>query len=166
MLLITAFSLNWQWFPAPGAVLFCGGPVLSLYHALLQSMALAASGTAEFARRARSAVREVLAPQAVRALRAKRLSTFRIIYLHGLKNIGVTLLTVMGLLVNRLLGATVVIEAVFAIPGIGSLVVQGAVAKDFPVVQGVVLAMVILVLLINLVIDILYTIIDPRTLRQ
>jgi len=166
MLLITAFSLNRQWFPATGSVLFTDDPLSALYHTVLPSLALAASGTAEIARQTRSALSEVLASQYVRTLRAKGLSYFRIIYLHGLKNIGVTLLTVMGLLVNRLLGATVVIEAVFAIPGIGSLVVQGALAKDFPVVQGVVLAMVVLVLLINLVIDILYTIIDPRTLRQ
>lgn len=166
MLLITAFALNRQWFPATGAVPLTENALSALYHTVLPAIALAASGTAEIARQTRGALSEVLASQYVRTLQAKGLSRARIVYLHGLKNIGVTLLTVMGLLINRLLGATVVIEAVFAIPGIGSLVVQAALAKDFPVVQGVVLAMVVLVLVINLVIDILYTVIDPRILRQ
>jgi len=166
MLLITGFSLNRQWFPATGAVLLTEDPFTALYHCILPSVALAASGVSEIARQTRSALSEVLSSQYVRTLHAKGLSYFRVVYLHGLKNIGVTLLTVAGLLINRLLGATVVIEAVFAIPGIGSLVVNAALNKDFPVIQGVVLTMVLLVLLINLVIDILYTIIDPRTLRR
>lgn len=166
MLLITAFSLNRQWFPATGAVPLTDDPIRALYHSFLPSMALAASGVSEIARQTRSALSEVLSSQYIRTLRAKGLAHYKIVYLHGLKNIGVTLLTVAGLLVNRLLGATVVIEAVFAIPGIGTLIVNAAMNKDFPVIQGVVLTMVLLVLLINLVIDILYTIIDPRTLRQ
>ena len=74
-----------------------------------------------------------------------------ILWKHGLKNVSVPLFTVTGLLINRLLGATVVIEAVFAIPGTGSLVVNAAIGKDFPVVQGVVLTMVVLVIVVNLV---------------
>ncbi len=166
MLLITGFSLNRQWFPATGAVGLAEDPATALYHAILPSMALAANGVSEIARQTRSALSEVLSSQYIRTLRAKGLSHFKIVYLHGLKNIGVTLLTVASLLFNRLLGATVVIEAVFAIPGIGSLVVNAALNKDFPVIQGVVLTMVLLVLLINLVVDILYTVVDPRTLRQ
>lgn len=166
MLLITAFSLNRQWFPATGAVALTEDPIKALYHTILPSIALAASGISEIARQTRSALNEVLSSQYVRTLHAKGLSYFKIVYLHGLKNIGVTLLTVASLLVNRLLGATVVIEAVFAIPGIGSLVVNAALNKDFPVIQGVVLTMVLLVLIINLVIDILYTVVDPRTLRR
>ena len=72
---------------------------------------------------------------------------------------------VVGLLVNRLLGATVVVEAVFAIPGMGSLIVQAAIHKDFPVVQGVVLAMVTIVICLNLLIDVLYAILDPRVAK-
>ena len=70
-----------------------------------------------------------------------------------------------GTLFNRLLGATVVIEAIFAIPGMGSLIVRSAIAKDFPVVQGVIFAMVIMVNLGNLIIDILYPLFDPRIAR-
>jgi peptide/nickel transport system permease protein len=78
----------------------------------------------------------------------------------------VTLLTIIGLLFNRLLGATVVVEAIFAYPGMGNLIVRAAINKDFPVVQGVVLSMVIVVVLTNLVIDTLYGLIDPRVSQR
>jgi peptide/nickel transport system permease protein len=77
----------------------------------------------------------------------------------------VNLLTVIALLANRLLAATVVVEAVFAIPGMGSLIVQAAIARDFPVVQGVVFVMVLIVIAINLATDALYRLIDPRLAR-
>ena len=74
--------------------------------------------------------------------------------------------TIAGLIFNRLLGATVVIEAVFAIPGIGSMVVHAAIHKDFPVIQGVVLSLVMIVIALNLVIDVLYTVLDPRVSQK
>ena len=89
-----------------------------------------------------------------------------ILWKHGIKNISVNLLTVLGLLFNRMLAATVVIEAVFAIPGMGTLVVQAAIAKDFPVVQGVVLVMVLLVITSNLIVDVLCAQLDPRVSRR
>jgi peptide/nickel transport system permease protein len=166
MLLIAIFSLQFGWFPASGATSLGEHPLKAFHQALLPALALAAGGVSEIARQVRSALAEVLGSQYVRTLRAKGLSPFQVVYRHGLKNVGVTVLTVAGLLINRLLGATVVIEAVFAIPGTGSLVVNAALAKDFPVIQGVVLAMVILVLITNIVIDILYTFIDPRTMHR
>jgi peptide/nickel transport system permease protein len=138
----------------------------AMHHATLPAIALAAGGIAEVTRQLRSALVEVLSSQFVRTLHAKGLSPLAILWKHGLKNVSVNLLTVLGLLVNRMLGATVVIEAVFAIPGMGSLVVHGAVAKDFPVVQGVVLTMVILVVVTNLLVDLLYTMLDPRVGRE
>ncbi|MFI4982116.1 MAG: ABC transporter permease, partial [Nevskiales bacterium] len=126
------------------------------------AVALSAGGIAEVVRQLRSALLEVLSSQFVRTLYAKGLSPWSILWKHVLRNVGVTLLTVLGILFNRLLGATVVVEAVFAIPGMGSLIVQAAIAKDFPVVQGVVLAMVLLVILTNLLIDVLYSLLDPR----
>jgi peptide/nickel transport system permease protein len=113
-------------------------------------------------RQLRSALLEVLSSQFVRTLYAKGLSPRLILWKHVLRNVGVTLLTVLGILFNRLLGATVVVEAVFAIPGMGSLIVTAAIAKDFPVVQGVVFAMVLVVILTNLLIDVLYSLLDPR----
>lgn len=162
MILVATFALGWNFFPATGAAALSADPVKALRHATLPSIALAAGGIAEVARQLRSSLVEVLSSQYVRTLHAKGLSPTMILWKHGLKNVGVNLLTVIGLLVNRLLGATVVIEAVFAIPGVGSMVVYAAIHKDFPVIQGVVLAMVLIVITLNLLIDVLYTIVDPR----
>lgn len=165
MILINFLALQNNIFPATGAGSLFEDPLNALWHAFLPALALAAGGVAEIVRQLRSALLEVLDSQHVRTLHAKGLSPARIVWLHAMKNVSTTLLTVTGLLFNRLLGATVVIEAIFAIPGIGSLIVRSAIAKDFPIVQGVVFAMVLLVILGNLIIDILYPIFDPRVAR-
>ena len=162
MLLVSLFALFLRWLPATGAVPIGDDPIGAVRHAILPSLALSAGGIATIAQQLRSALAEVLSSQHVRTLRAKGLSSTSILWKHGLKNVSVPLLTVIGLLVNRLLGATVVIEAVFAIPGTGSLVVNAAIGKDFPVVQGVVLTMVVLVIVVNLIVDVFYTVLDPR----
>ena len=92
----------------------------------------------------------------------KGLSSSAILWRHGLKNVGITLVTVIGLVFNRKLGATVVIETVFAIPGIGSAVVYAAVNKDFVVVQGIILLFALIVVSVNLLTDLLYSLLDPR----
>jgi peptide/nickel transport system permease protein len=162
MILVTFFALRLNWLPATGAKALSADFWGALRHAALPALALAAAGVAEVARQLRSALLEVLSSQYVRTLRAKGLSEAQILWKHGLKNVGVNLLTVIGLLFNRMLGGTVVVEAVFAIPGMGSLIVRAAINKDFPVVQGVVLSMVLLVVLTNFVIDMLYSVLDPR----
>ena len=162
MMLVSVFALGLRWLPATGAVAIGEDPIGALRHALLPSIALSAGGIATISQQLRGALGDVLSSQYVRTLRAKGLSSTEILWKHGLKNVSVPLLTVIGLLINRLLGATVVIEAVFAIPGTGSLVVNAAIGKDFPVVQGVVLTMVVLVIVVNLVVDGLFTVLDPR----
>lgn len=166
MLLVATFALNWNFFPATGAKPLSGGLGPAFHHAALPAIALAAGGIAEVARQLRSSLVEVLSSQYVRTLHAKGLSPAAILWKHGLKNVSVNLLTVIGLIFNRLLGATVVIEAVFAIPGIGSMVVHAAIHKDFPVIQGVVLALVLIVISLNLLIDVLYTVLDPRVSQK
>ena len=166
MILVYWLALSWQWLPATGLPSLADGPGKALLHTILPAVALASAGIAEVSRQVRSALIEVLASDHVRTLRAKGLPRWRILWQHGLKNTGVTLLTVVSLLINRLLGATVVVEAVFAIPGIGSLLVYSAINKDFAVVQGVALMMVLIVILINLITDILYGVVDPRIGRQ
>ena len=131
-------------------------------HAVLPAAALAAGGVAEVARQLRSSLVEILSSQHVRTLRAKGLTPSSILWKHGLRNVSVNLLTVAGLLANRLLAATVVVEAVFAIPGMGNLIVRAAIHRDFPVVQGVVFAMVLAVIAINLLVDLLASLLDPR----
>lgn len=166
MILVYWLSLKWQWLPATGLPALGDDPGEAMRHAILPAVALGASGVAEVSRQVRSALVEVLGSDHVRTLRAKGLARWRILWQHGLKNIGVTLITVVGLLLNRLLGATVVIEAVFAIPGIGSLLVYSAINKDFAVIQGIALVLVLIVIVINLTIDLLYLVLDPRIARR
>jgi peptide/nickel transport system permease protein len=166
MILVAFFALSLHWFPATGAESVTQDFWGALHHATLPAVALAASGVAEVARLLRSALIEVLSSQYVRTLYAKGLSSGKILWVHGLKNVGVSLLTVIGLLFNRLIGGTVVVEAVFAIPGMGSLLVRAAINKDMPTVQGVVLTLVVVVVLTNLIIDILYSWVDPRVAQS
>lgn len=162
MILVSLFALKWNIFPATGAVAFTQSPAQAIWHALLPALALAAGGMAEVARQVRGSLLDILSSQFVRTLRAKGLKPSTILWKHGLKNVAVNLLTVTGLLFNRLLAATVVVEAVFAIPGMGNLIVHAAIQRDFTVVQGVVFAMVIVVILVNLLTDLLCAIVDPR----
>jgi peptide/nickel transport system permease protein len=162
ILLVATFSLGMHIFPATGAQPFTVNPGEAVRHATLPAIALAVGVIAELARQVRSALIEVLGSQYVRTLRAKGLGPMAILWKHGLRNISVTLLTLVGLQVNRLFSGAVVIEAVFAIPGAGNLVAYSAINKDFPVVQGVVLMFVVIVLLVNLAVDVLSALLDPR----
>jgi len=162
MILVAEISLKLNWLPATGAKSFAVSPVDAVRHALLPAIAIAAYGMAEVARQLRGSLLEVLSSQFVRTLHAKGVPMWAVLWKHGLKNVGVNLLTIVSLLVNRMLAATVVVEAVFAIPGMGSLIVRGAIQRDFPIVQGVVFAMVIVVIVVNLVTDLLCASVDPR----
>jgi peptide/nickel transport system permease protein len=162
ILLVATFSLGMHIFPATGAQPFTASPREAIRHATLPAVALAVGVIAELARQVRSALIEVLGSQYVRTLRAKGLGPMSILWKHGLRNISVTLLTLLGLQVNRLFSGAVVIEAVFAIPGAGNLVAYSAINKDFPVVQGVVLVFAVIVLLVNLTVDVLSALLDPR----
>ena len=162
MLLVAQLALKWSIFPATGSTPFSASPMDAIYHAALPALALAAGGMAEVARQVRASLLDILSSQFVRTLRAKGLSSTSILWRHGLKNVAVNLLTVTSLLFNRMLAATVVVEAVFAIPGMGNLIVHAAIHRDFPVVQGVVFAMVIVVIAVNLATDLLCSIVDPR----
>lgn len=162
MILVAIFALQLNWFPATGSTPLSAGVWDAVRHALLPALALAAGGIAEVSRQLRSSLVDILSSQAVRTLHAKGLAPSVILWKHGLKNVSVNLLTVISLLANRLLAATVVVEAVFAIPGMGNLIVNAAIHRDFPVVQGVVFAMVLVVVTINLLADVLYGVLDPR----
>ncbi len=166
MILVAIFALTYTIFPATGSVSFSANPVEAIRHAILPATALAAGGIAEVARQLRSSLVEILSSQHVRTLHAKGLGPSSILWKHGLKNVSVNLLTVAGLLANRLLAATVVVEAVFAVPGMGNLIVRAAIERDFPVVQGVVFAMVVVVIAINLLVDLLASLLDPRIARR
>lgn len=162
MILVAWLALDLGWFPATGAVPLHEDFGQALHHAILPALALASGGVAEVSRQLRSSMVEIMSSPQVRTLRAKGLSAGVILWKHGLKNAGVNLLTVTTLLFNRMLAATVVVEAVFAIPGMGNLIVNAALTRDLPVVQGVVFVMVLVVISVNLAADLLYTVLDPR----
>lgn len=166
MILVLYFALAFAWFPATGFVSPFEHFGQALWYATLPAVALCTPGVAEVARQLRSSLVEIQSSQHVRTLYAKGLSGVRILWLHGLKNVSVNLLTVVGLLFSKILAATVVVEVVFAIPGIGSTVVNAVLQGDFPVVQGTVLAMVVTVVIVNLITDVLCTVLDPRIGKQ
>jgi peptide/nickel transport system permease protein len=162
MILVSIFALGFGWFPTTGARPISEDFWGALHYAALPALTLATGGIAEIARQLRSSLIEVLQSQYVRTLRAKGLSPVSILWKHGLRNAALTLLTVIGLVFNHTLGATVATEAVFAIPGAGSMIANAAINKDFPMVQGAVFVLVMIVIVMNLIIDLLYTVLDPR----
>jgi peptide/nickel transport system permease protein len=129
---------------------------------VLPSIALGCVGAAEVARQVRSAMIEVLTQDHIRTDQAKGLATRSIVWRHALKNAGLPIATIIGLLIGRIISGSVVVEAVFGISGIGSLLIQAVNGRDYPVVQGIVLVVVILVLVINFLIDLVYRVLDPR----
>jgi peptide/nickel transport system permease protein len=162
MVLVTLFALTFKWFPATGFTGISAGPVAFLKATTLPALTLAAAGIAEVARQLRSALIEIFASDYMRTSRARGLPRRTVIWAHAFPNAGVTMLTIVGLLVSRMLSATVVVEAVFAIPGIGSLVVDAVKQRDYPVLQAVVFVLAVMVLVVNGIVDLLYRRIDPR----
>lgn len=162
MLLVFLFSLKLHWFPATGSIPFSQSPLQSIRAAVLPSVALGCVGAAEVARQVRSAMIEVLTQDYIRTDLAKGLRSSSVIWLHALKNAGLPIATIVGLLIGRIISGSVVVESVFGVPGVGSLLIQAVNARDYPVVQGVVLVLVMVVLLVNFLIDLFYRVIDPR----
>lgn len=162
LILVSLVSLKLGLLPATGFVGITTSPIEALKHVILPSIAIGVVGAAEVTRQLRSVMIEVLASDYVRTLRAKGLPMRRVVWRHALKNCAPQLVTLFGLQVNRFLGATVVIEAVFAISAVGTLAVNATQKHDFRVVQGIVLVMVVIVLLTNLVCDIVVRLLDPR----
>lgn len=165
MVFILVFAIERSWFPAIGYVPLTQDPVAWLRHLVLPAVALGLAPAAVIARQARAATRDVLQQDYIRTARAKGLSPVRVIGKHALKNAAVPIVTVAGIESGRLIGGTVVIEQLFALPGIGNLAYQSVFARDFPVVQGVVLVAAAMVLFVNLVVDVSYGYFNPR-IRQ
>jgi peptide/nickel transport system permease protein len=162
MMFVLLFGIQLKWLPATGFVPISEDPIESFRHVLLPALALGGVGAAEICRQLRSAMIEVLDSDFIRTHRAKGLAWSRIVWVHGLKNAGLPLATIIGLRVSRVMGAAVVVETLFAIPGIGTLVTMATSQRDYPVIQGVVLLSAVVVLVTNLIVDLAYRLIDPR----
>jgi ABC-type dipeptide/oligopeptide/nickel transport system permease component len=154
LLCIFVFSLKLGWLPATG-----GG---DLWHLIMPALTLGMGASAIIARLSRSCMLEVLRQDYITTARAKGLRELLVILRHGLKNALIPVVTIVGLQLGQLLGGTVIIETVFARPGVGRLIVNGILEKDFPLVQGVVLVGATGYVLINLLVDVTYGFLDPR----
>jgi ABC-type dipeptide/oligopeptide/nickel transport system permease component len=154
LLLIFAFSLHLRWFPATG-----GG---DLKHLVLPAVTLGLISSAIIARLTRSSMLEVLRQDYVTVARAKGLIEWRVIIGHALKNALIPVVTIFGLQFGQLLAGTVVIETVFSRPGIGRTLVDAILSKDFPMVQAIVLVVALSYVVVNLIVDLLYGVLDPR----
>ena len=129
---------------------------------VLPAVALGGVYIALIARITRATMLEVLSQDYVRTAKAKGVGSRTILFLHALKNAAVPIVTVIGIGVALLIGGAVVTESVFAIPGLGRLVVDAILRRDYPVIQGVVLLFSFVYVLVNLGVDLLYTVFDPR----
>lgn len=131
-------------------------------HLVMPSLALAAYSTAIIARMTRSSMMEVLHKDYIRTARAKGLSQNLVILKHALRNALIPVVTIMGLQVGNMMGGAVITETVFSWPGIGQLLVNGILFRDYPVVQGVVLFVTCAFVVVNLTVDLIYAVLDPR----
>ncbi len=162
LLLILLFSLRLGWLPTSGYVPLARDPVQNLRLMILPSIALGTALAAVVARQTRSSLLEVLGREYVVTARGKGLAEPLVVRRHALRNALIPVITVVGLQIGALLGGAVVTEVIFALPGLGRLIVQNIFSRDFPVVQGVVLVLGIVRLAANLLTDLAYGYLDPR----
>ena len=162
LLLIFLFGVTLRWLPISGYTDPAEEPWNGLRSLLLPAVTLGLALAAVITRTLRSSLLEALAEDYVRTARAKGLSEWRVIRAHVLKNALIPVVTVLGLQLGTLIGGAVITEYVFALPGVGRLVVDAVFARDYPLVQGVVLLIAVGFILSNLLVDLLYGWIDPR----
>lgn len=160
--LIFIFAVTLRWLPPQGYQPFGDGLWENLSRMILPAITLGAGQGAFLARMTRSVMLDVLSEDFVRTARAKGLSEPRVLLGHVLRNGLIPIVTVVGLTFAILMGGAVVTEQVFNIPGVGRLLIQAVLRRDFPLVQGIVLLIALVYVLINLGIDILYAFLDPR----
>ena len=160
--LIYGFAIGLRWFPVQGYRSPFVDPGLFISHITLPTLALSAIFIALIARITRASVLEVLEEDYIRTARAKGQTERRVLLRHALANAAVPIVTVIGLGVALLIGGVVVTESVFNIPGLGRLVVDAILKRDYPIIQGLILFFSFLYIAFNLLIDIAYTLLDPR----
>lgn len=162
LLLVSAFAVGLRWLPTQGFVNFSTSPVQWLKSLILPVLALSLGPVAVVMKQTRTSMVEELSHEYIRTLRAAGVSERSIVLRHALKNAAPPTLTVLGLVFVGLLGGTVVVEAVFSLPGLGSLAVSSVPDHDLPVIEGVVLYFTLMVIVVNLVLDVMYGWLNPR----
>jgi len=161
-LLAYVFALELEWLPVQGYTPLSEGVWPWLENLILPAIALGCVYSALIARITRAAMLEVLQQDYIRTARAKGMGQTAILFVHALKNASVPIVTVIGIGIALLIGGAVVTESVFAIPGLGRLTVDAILRRDYPLIQGIVLLFSFVYVLVNLLIDLLYTLLDPR----
>jgi len=154
LLLVMLFAVNLRWLPATGSG--------TAAHLILPAVTLGLQFTAIVARMTRSSILEVLRQDFIRALHAKGLHRAQVVYVHALKNAIIPVISLLGLHLGSLVGGSVIVETIFAWPGMGLMLVNGITARDYPVVQAVLTLLGCAVLLANLAADLLYAVADRR----
>ncbi len=154
LLAILVFAVRLHWFPAGGSG--------TAAHLVLPAVVLGAASSGVIARMTRASMLEVLRQDYVRTARAKGVRERAVVYRHALKNAMIPILTVFGLEFGYNLGGAVLTETVFSLPGAGRLIVEGIFARDYPVVQGAMLVVATTFVLVNLLTDLAYALVDPR----
>ncbi len=162
LLMILLFAVHLQWLPAAGYSPLADGPLNTLRYLLMPAVALGFSQAAIIARMTRSSVLDMLGEDFVRTARSKGLHPRAVVLRHALRNAMIPVLTVIGLSVATLAGGVVVTETVFNIPGAGRLVIESVQRRDYPVIQGAVIAVALIYALVNLLVDLSYLALDPR----
>ncbi len=162
LMFILLFSVQWNLLPAGGYTPWARDPVATLRSLALPVLALGLGQAAVMTRMTRSAMLEVLNQDYIRTARAKGLRARNVVWKHGLRNALVTLITIFGISLSNLLVGSIVIEQVFALPGLGRLALTAIGARDFPLLQGEVLVYASAIVLLSFLVDVSYGLLDPR----
>lgn len=166
VLLLWAFAIGLGWFPASGRVSFFDDPLQSTRYLALPALALGSGLAAALARYTRTTVQEVMGQDYIRTARAKGLAERHVVVRHALRNSLIPVVTIMALQVGQLLAGAVVIERVFTRPGLGRLVVDAILNRDYLIVQSTLVILVVIFVGVNLVADVAYGVLDPRVRRR
>jgi peptide/nickel transport system permease protein len=163
ILLILLFSVDLHWLPSSGMSTGAGFNLGDrVQHLIMPVLVLALTTLPNIIRFARSSMLEALSQDYIRTARAKGLKTVRVVYFHALRNALIPVISTVGVLVPRLLGGAVITETIFGWPGMGQLMFEAASDRDYPMVMGITVVMALAVVLINLAVDIVYSVVDPR----
>jgi peptide/nickel transport system permease protein len=162
LVLVSWFAVGLRWLPATGYVPLGASPVQWLRSLVLPVVTLAVPGAAVIAKQTRDSMRQVLDRPFVETLRSYGIPKSSIILKHALRSASVPVVTVIGLVFVASLSGTVVVESVFAMPGLGGLAVEATMEHDFPLILGVAMYFTIAVIAVNLLLDIIYGVLDPR----
>lgn len=162
LLMIILFAVHLGWLPSGGYVAFGDDPLGWLRSMTMPAFSLALLQAGLLARITRSSMLEVLRQDYIRTARAKGLPQRKVILKHALANALIPIVTVVGIIVSLLLSGAVVTEALFSIPGMGQLLTQAVLSRDYPMVQGGLLLVTTFLVMVNITVDVLYAVLDPR----